>query len=239
MVGNEKKAFDPTVSFMFFGSWVKTIEAVRKSLGESAAFYLYSAIANYSMYDIEPVFSDFPILEAVWITVEREIDISINNRKRGFVQDGLNEKYQKIIFAIVNNPSASLREIGEMTGTDKNMVDRVKKKYSVDIDNAIAAKHNAAANASIGGANIVSSNSTANASVNGSNTVSVNDTGNDSMRQDTRQDNIGQFTCSLHDWTEEKGKERFQKFFREYNQENETEYKYFPDDTIPDEELPF
>ena len=86
------------------------------------------------MYDEEPDFSDNPILYAVWATVEREIDLSVKNRKRFFATDQENEKYQAIIQAVAMNPEASLRKIAKMTSTDKNMVARVKRKYQKEID---------------------------------------------------------------------------------------------------------
>lgn len=141
MINNtEKRPFDPTVSFTFFGTWVKTIEGVKKQLGDSAAYALYSAIAEYSMYTTEPKFTEFPLLQIVWPTIEREIDLSIGNRKRGFAKDALNDNYQVILQAIIDNPNASLRAIGEKTGTNKDMVERVKKKYRAEIEAAIAAK---------------------------------------------------------------------------------------------------
>ena len=135
----DTRSFDPTVGFMFFGSWIKAIESVKSSMGDSAALALFSAIAEYSMYDIEPNFPEYPILNAVWATMEREIDLSIGNRKRWFSKDALNEKHQAIMEAVVANPEASIRKIAAMTGTDKNMVDRVKRKYTAEIEAAIAA----------------------------------------------------------------------------------------------------
>ncbi len=135
----DTRSFDPTVGFMFFGSWIKAIESVKSSMGDSAALALFSAIAEYSMYDIEPNFPEYPILNAVWATMEREIDLSIGNRKRWFSKDALNEKHQAIMEAVAANPEASIRKIAAMTGTDKNMVDRVKRKYTAEIEAAIAA----------------------------------------------------------------------------------------------------
>lgn len=177
-----KKPFDPTTCFTFFGSWLKSIEALETEQDKnSTAYTLFKAIANYSMYDIEPDFSNNPILNAFWILVEKEIDISIGNRKRGFADDELNAKYQSIINAIVEHPKASLREIGSITGTDKEMVRRIKKKYAEQIqtalDNAVTVDAN--------------SNSSVNVDANPNNSVNNDfnyndyDTVSDSMRQDT------------------------------------------------------
>ena len=173
-----KKVFDSTVCFTFFGSWVETIEEVNNCLGESAAFFLYSAIANYSMYGVDPDFSQYPLLRAVWRVVEREIDLSLNSRKRGFAKDTSNEKYQTIIEAIIANPSASLRAIGEMTGTSKDMVNLVKKKFRAEIEAAIAAKDGTAVN-------VVDS---VNDSVIDTVSEDVNDSDNDTVNDITRHD---------------------------------------------------
>lgn len=183
-----RKAFDSTVCFTFFGSWVEAIDEVKNYMGESAAFCLYSAIADYSMYGVEPGFSQYPFLKAVWRTVEREIDLSLDNRKRGFAKDTSNEKYQAIIDAVIENPGASLRAIGEMTGTSKNMVDLVKRKFRAEIEAAIAAKHGASVDAvdSIkdSGSVPVSDDNTVSDCVNDTDSVIDNVNDNDSMGQD-------------------------------------------------------
>ena len=183
-----RKAFDSTVCFTFFGSWVEAIEEVNNYMGEPAAFCLYSAIADYSMYGIEPDFSQYPFLKAVWRTVEREIDLSLDNRKRGFAKDTSNEKYQAIIDAVIENPGASLRAIGEMTGTNKNMVDLVKRKFRAEIEAAIAAKYGASVDAvdSIKDSVSVpvSDDNTVNDCVNDNDSVIDNVNDNDSKGQD-------------------------------------------------------
>lgn len=176
MGAENKKAFDPTTCFTFYGSWLKAIEKIETEQDRnSIAYSLFKAIANYSMYDVEPDFES-PTLNALWLVLEREIDSSVQKRKQGFSKDMMNENYQKIIKAIIDNPSASLREIGTMTGTDKNMVDRVKKKYKKLIDEAVA-------NATVGVCDTVSYNAF------DSNNYSVTD--NDIARQDseTKQNN--------------------------------------------------
>ena len=133
-----KKAFDPTVCFMFFGSWLKVIEELETEQDRnSIAYSLFKAIAEYSMYDMEPNFSEHPTLKAFWGMFEKEIDLSVTRRKSGFAQDEMNEKYQTIITAIVNNPNASLRAIADLTNTNKDMVSRVKRKHQKEIEEAI------------------------------------------------------------------------------------------------------
>ena len=133
-----KKPFDPTTCFTFFGSWLKVIEALETEQDRnSTAYSLFKAIAEYSMYDTEPDFSEHPTLKAFWGMFEKEIDISVTRRKSGFAQDEMNEKYQSIITAIANHPNASLRVIADLTNTNKDMVSRVKRKHRKEIEEAI------------------------------------------------------------------------------------------------------
>lgn len=137
-VTKKRKSFDPSVCFTFFGSWVKSIEAMETEQDRtSKAYRMFKAIADYSMHDEEPEF-DEDMMCALWTVIEQQINASTDRRKRNFEADKMNEKYQAIINAIINKPSASLREIGEMTGTDKNMVQRVKRKYEREIQEAIS-----------------------------------------------------------------------------------------------------
>lgn len=161
-----KKNFDPTTCFTFFGSWLKSIEKLNNEHDE---YLLFKAIAYYSMYDEEPEFEDSSILSALWALIEREIDISINRRKANFDNDELNEKRQKIIEALIQHPELSYREIGVLTGTNKDMVSRVKRANQLEIEKRIA--------------DIARSSS--DVVVNGNDGDGVNDS--DTMRRDTRQ----------------------------------------------------
>ena len=197
-MSTDKKAFDPTVSFMFFGTWVKSIEGLEK-VGVETAYRFFKAIAYYSMYEEEPDFSDNPILYAVWATVEREIDLSIGRRKRNFADDAANEKYQSIIQAVAMNPGLSLRQIAELTGTDKNMVDRVKRKYKVEIETLASDLGYCFAPDSVS----VSGNVNAFDSDSDSYTGSDYDYDSDTMGQDSGTvQNLNPLTCSLSLWTE-------------------------------------
>lgn len=237
----EKKAFDPTVSFMFFGTWVKTIQKVQELFGNTEALALFSAIAEYSMYEIEPDFSEHPIVGAFWITIEREIDLSVGNRKRGFSKDGISDNYHAIIQAIIDNPAASLREIAAMTNTDKNMVDRVKRKYSAEIEAAIAS------NASGNDSPVATAIASVTASVSAVDTaiafdsvsVSVNVNDNDSMSRD-KAGQMGQLqtdplTCSPSLWRDLSDKEDRETLI-EYYKANGVDMSAYEDD---EDGLPF
>ena len=132
MTENKRKAFDPTNSFTFFGSWVRAIEAAEK-ISVETAYRFFKAIAHYSMYDETSDFEDNPVLSMTWNLIEKEIDNSVDRRKRNFDKDTFNEDYQKIIDAVAKHPNCSLREIADFTGTSKDMVSRVKKKFSKEI----------------------------------------------------------------------------------------------------------
>lgn len=164
-----KKNFDPTTCFTFFGSWMKSIEKLNNEHDE---YLLFKAIAYYSMYDEEPDFEDSPILSALWTLIEREIDISINRRKVNFNNDELNEKRQKIIEALIEHPELSYREIGVLTGTNKDMVARVKHSNQLEIKKRLA--------------DIARSNSGDVVNDSDVDVVNDGDIDNDTMQRDTR-----------------------------------------------------
>lgn len=62
----QKKAFDATVCFSFFGTWLEAIEAYETEADTSSnAYKLFKAIAYYSMYGVEPEFENSG-LDAMW-----------------------------------------------------------------------------------------------------------------------------------------------------------------------------
>jgi len=133
-----KKAFDPTVCFTFFGSWLKTMEALETEQDRASPLYrLFKAIAHYAMYEEEPNFADSAILTAVWSMMEETIDSSKKRRRSGFARDELEAKHREIVQAIINHPTMSCRQIGEMVGAGKSAVDRAKKKYADEISKAL------------------------------------------------------------------------------------------------------
>lgn len=176
--------FDPTVCFTFFGSWVKSIESLETEQDHlSKAYLLFKAIADYSMYGKEPDFQNEPLLNALWILIENELDVSMNRRKRNFANDEMNEKKDKIINAIICNPTASLRELAEITGISKSTIDRVKKKYQKEIEEAIVRNSGNSSDGVSNGDNDVGCD------VNSGNDVdSGNDIGTGTMGRDSETD---------------------------------------------------
>lgn len=135
-----KKAFDPTINFTVFGSWVNTIETLETEADKNCqAYLLFKAIANYSMYGESPDFGDSITLRAVWPLIEREADNSLRRRRSNFAKDTINESYKRIIATFVDHPDYSYSVVAERTGTTKSMVARVRRKFASTIE---AATHN-------------------------------------------------------------------------------------------------
>lgn len=135
-MNDNKKPFDSTVCFTFYGSWVRAIEQLETEAEEnSLAYKLFKAIADYSLYGIEPNFDGLePLrripLKAVWETISTEIDNSVARRKRGFANEKPTELQEAIIAECIKSPHDSCRAIGDAVGASKSEVDRVKKKYA-------------------------------------------------------------------------------------------------------------
>lgn len=183
---NEKRTFDPTVNFSFFGSWMSSIEAIEQANGVESAYLLFKAIANYSMYDEQPDFSNAPIMYALWAIIEREIDISIGKRKRNFANDELDENIQKVKSAFINNPNASVRDVERMTGVGKSTVDRIRRKYKQEIENACASMDNSASASDIDSVDASASDvDSVDDSVCDSDVVIDSDNDNDTMGRDS------------------------------------------------------
>lgn len=128
-----KKSFDAANSFTFYGSWVEAMEDFEESGDIESAYGLFKAVANYSMYGIRPEFNS-PALKAIWHIIAREIESSVDRRKRGFSTPAPNNNQQRIIDLYKKNPHLSCREIAEVTGTGKSTVQRTIKKFcNVDI----------------------------------------------------------------------------------------------------------
>ena len=128
---SKETPFDPTVSFMFFGTWVQSIELLHHSKGVDAAFYLFMAIAEYCMYDEEPDFSDNPELAFLWPVVRREADMSIRNRRAQFKEDEMNGNRARVRKLMAENPTLSNRKIAALADVSASTVDRVAREDQV------------------------------------------------------------------------------------------------------------
>lgn len=148
-----KKAFDATVCFSFFGTWMEAIETYETEAdANSNAYSLFKAIAYYSMYGIEPEFENTG-LNAIWQILSREIDNSVNRRKCRFGKEEVTAREQAVLDAWKASPHASVRKIAEATGIHRSSIERIKRKYWRQVDElrrtAIAARDSECASSDI------------------------------------------------------------------------------------------
>ena len=130
----KEKEFDPTVCFSFFSDWLDVIEATETETDrKSESYMLFKAIANYGLYGKEPDFDKSDAnksFKRFWPILERQIDKSVSNRKRGFSHsNGPTENARKVIDAYRKKPGASIRDVSDITGVSKSEVGRIKRKY--------------------------------------------------------------------------------------------------------------
>ena len=94
MNNEKKKTFDRGECFTFFGKWYEMIKNLEETFGTNEqAYRLFTAIAEYSLYQIQPEFTDeFKFLQAMWPVFEEQIDSSIANRSKHFESENRKEK---------------------------------------------------------------------------------------------------------------------------------------------------
>lgn len=127
-------AFDPTICFTVYGSWIEAIEEVETASDrDSLAYQMFKAIANYSMYGEEPNFDNAP-LRAWWRVTARGIDSSMGRRRKKFAPEEVTERERIVIDALIRHPDASIRDIWQETGVHRSSVDRIRKKYRAIIE---------------------------------------------------------------------------------------------------------
>lgn len=127
-------AFDPTICFTVYGSWIEAIEEVETASDrDSLAYQMFKAIANYSMYGEEPNFDNAP-LRAWWCVTARGIDSSMGRRRKKFAPEEVTERERIVIDALIRHPDASIRDIWQETGVHRSSVDRIRKKYRAIIE---------------------------------------------------------------------------------------------------------
>lgn len=127
----EKRPFIREACFTFFGDWASTIEQLETEQDTSSAAYtLFKAIADYSLYDIDPDFEHFPQLAIFWPMLERQIDSSVDRRRKNFADEESNERRQEVVDIIKAHPEFSCRAIQELTGVGKSTVNRIKRQYA-------------------------------------------------------------------------------------------------------------
>ena len=142
---DQRKPFDSTVCFTFFGDWMQAIESVEREEDRgSVAYQLFKAVACFSLYGEEPDIEgmeelsaeDRRIFAALWPMMQRQAESSKDRRKQGFADEGPTKTQRAIIKAYMEHPKgieASMREIARMAGCGKTTVEKVKKKYEMEI----------------------------------------------------------------------------------------------------------
>lgn len=129
----EKRPFIREACFTVFGDWVSTIEQLETEQdANSAAYTLFKAIADYSLYDIAPNFEPFPQLAIFWPMLERQIDSSVDRRSKNFADEESDERRQEVIDIIESHPEYSCREIEKLTGISKSTVNRIQRQYAAE-----------------------------------------------------------------------------------------------------------
>lgn len=146
---DQRKPFDSTVCFTFFGDWMQAIESVEREEDRgSVAYQLFKAVACFSLYGEEPdiygmeelAIEDRRIFAALWPMMQRQAETSKDRRKQGFAEEGPTKTQRAIIKAYVEHPKgieASMREIARMAECGKTTVEKVKKKYEMEITKQI------------------------------------------------------------------------------------------------------
>jgi len=132
----EKKVYDTTVAFTFFGDWVEAIEDYETEADRnSTAYMLFKSISGYSMYDSEPDFDNNETcrpFKAFWPMIAKAIISSRKQRQRGrgfVVNNGPDATEQRIINEYLSNPGIKQLEVARRLGIDKNKVNRTIRKY--------------------------------------------------------------------------------------------------------------
>lgn len=93
-------------------------------------YQLFKTIARYSLYEEEPDLRANPELRVVWPLLCREIDASVEKRKRGFIEPEVTVKQKDIVDLHINAPALSQRELAEALGVSKTTVNHALKKFA-------------------------------------------------------------------------------------------------------------
>lgn len=126
----DKKVYDRTVCFTFFGNWLESMEIMENEhSAEDPAYQLFKMIANFALYEVEPEADTTPIAKAMWPLLKREIEVSVENRKRGFDTSLPTEKQLAVVSMHIAYPDMSQRDIAAELGIALNTVHNALKKY--------------------------------------------------------------------------------------------------------------
>lgn len=120
-----KAAFDQTICFTCFETWVDIIKEIETQKGADAALDAFLVLADYCLYGTEPDPETNP-WGVFWILAKRQAKNSINNRRRGFgvtneEQTADIEKYYD------ENPDATYQAIAAAVGCSVGKVYKIVK----------------------------------------------------------------------------------------------------------------
>lgn len=132
VTAKHEKAFDRGVCFTFFADYWDTAQKIEASLGVEKAYSYIEAVAEYSLYGVEPELD--LMLDFVWPTTKATIDKNIERRKRGFGREDT-EQTERIIREYEKDPQASQEEIGKRAGASVGKVNKVIKRLKSDSGN--------------------------------------------------------------------------------------------------------
>lgn len=125
--------FDRSICFTFFGNWLESLEAMENEhSADDTAYQMFKTIARYSLFGEEPVPETNSVLGIMWPILRREIDSSVSNRRRGFLDPEPTEKQKEIIARYVDSPWMSQRDIADELGVSKTTVNSTIQKFKND-----------------------------------------------------------------------------------------------------------
>lgn len=135
-MGNNKstelKAFDRALCFTFFGNWYEVITNLETDADESSAAYtLFKAIADYSLFGVRPD-SENMVIKAAWPMFETEIDNAVDRRRKRFAPGDLSAKHKRALELHSKRPDLSYRDIEQLTGVPKSTFARLVDRYGTD-----------------------------------------------------------------------------------------------------------
>lgn len=122
------KEFNRSICFTFFEDHRITARELEKDCGKEIVADYYNAIADYSLYGIEPEL--YGALKYLWPTTKSALDKSIERRASGFSRENT-EQTEQILAYQKEHPDATQREIAEATGISTGKVNKVLKNAAV------------------------------------------------------------------------------------------------------------
>jgi len=125
---NSSEEFDRSVCFTCFSSWVEAIRSIADT-DPRTAITAFLVLSDFCLYGIEPDPECNP-WGFTWPVVEHEARRSINNRRRGFGSEDV-EQSDAIRTYYADHPYATQRAIADAVGCSVGKVNKVLKSISL------------------------------------------------------------------------------------------------------------